>query len=212
MIHRSISENNSSNPIQIHANYNKTYIKNIGQYGLENQNNSFTLAIDHNSRSLEIDSIHNSKQYILDLVSQAWKNDKFDIETGKFSAGYPQSSSYNLCDQKLSVVFKFAKDQYSRKEDSRDIYSPNSIITSNIANQICSENCAAPVINNISLHEILSDSFDIILDVQNNTNCCCSAQYSLNDTNTWLDIPAELIECEESSYNIPFSFIKDIIP
>lgn len=182
-------------------------MQNSGQYGLENKDNSFTLGIDHNNKNLDVNSIHNSKQYILDLISQAWKSDKFEIEKGKFSPGYPQSASYNLCDQKLSVIFKFSKDQYSRKEDNRDIYLPGSVISTDIKSHPCAETCINPIIDNAFLDNISANEITIALNIKNNINCCCNVQYSL-DGNTWQQLDINNIDCSSVLNCLPPKLIS----
>jgi hypothetical protein len=207
LLHSSISGVLSTNKIQTHSNYSKVYVQNSGQYGLENKDNSFTLGIDHNSRNLDVNSIHNSKQYILDLIAQAWQSDKFEIEKGKFSPGYPQSASYNICDQKLSVIFKFSKDQYSRKEDNRDIYLPGSVISTDIKSHPCTETCINPIIDNAFLDNISANEITIALNVSNNTDCCCNVQYSL-DGNTWQQLDINDIDCSSVLNCLPPKIIS----
>jgi hypothetical protein len=207
LLHSSISGVLSANKIQTHSNYSKVYVQNSGQYGLENKDNSFTFGIDHNNRNLDVNSIHNSKQYILDLIAQAWQSDKFEIEKGKFSPGYPQSASYNLCDQKLSVIFKFSKDQYSRKEDNRDIYLPGSVISTDIKSYPCTETCINPIIDNLFVDEISANEITIALNVKNNEDCCCNVQYSL-DGNTWQQLDINNIDCSSVLNCLPPKIIS----
>ena len=111
-------DNLNKRPVLV-KQYKKLYNEQYSQYGEENLSSDPT--INNNKTFIQKeDGINASKSVYINKIGQALKDDKFNIEEGKFENGYPQTVNYNLCDQKLSITYKSNKNQYSRNETDND--------------------------------------------------------------------------------------------
>lgn len=111
-------DNLNKRPVLV-KQYKKLYNEQYSEYGEENLSSGPT--INNNKTFIQKDDgINISKSIYINKIGQALKDDKFNLEEGKFENGYPQTVNYNLCDQKLSITYKSNKNQYSRNETDND--------------------------------------------------------------------------------------------
>ncbi len=111
-------DNLNKRPVLV-KQYKKLYNEQYSEYGEENLSSDPT--INNNKTFIQKDDgINTSKSVYINKIGQALKDNKFNIEEGKFENGYPQTVNYNLCDQKLSITYKLNKNQYSRNETDND--------------------------------------------------------------------------------------------
>lgn len=59
---------------------------------------------------------NNIRSIYIDWTPRAIREDKYDLLSGKWDAGYPQNNTYSLCDQKLSTIYSLGSYQVSRDE------------------------------------------------------------------------------------------------
>jgi hypothetical protein len=77
---------------------------------------------------------------------------------------------------------------------------------SNGTSYIYSDACADIVICSGYIHDnMINGGIILELQISKNTKCCCEAQYSVNDTNTWVPLSGIYIDCDPgtgSTYTI----------
>jgi photosystem II stability/assembly factor-like uncharacterized protein len=115
--------NNNAEPINskpiLGKQYKKLYNKKHSDYGQENEN--FDPQINQYKRiSQKNNGINQSKKIYINKISDAIRNDKFNLEKGQFDQGFPQTTDYDLCNQKLSIIYSINKDQYSRQNSAQN--------------------------------------------------------------------------------------------
>lgn len=109
----------------VHIRYNKSFYD-------QNLNQEIYNDEDSGTKNNSIRSIYST------LSTNGIRADKYDFLTGKWAGGYPKSTYYNFCEEKLSTVYSLGNSYISRNEMVGTSYPRNqtsSTITQN--NNIC---------------------------------------------------------------------------
>ncbi len=97
--------------------YQKTYNEKYSEYGEEKI--EFDPVLNQNKKfNFKENGINEARSIYINKIAEAIRTNQFNLETGDFSNGWPQTSLYRLCKQKLSIVYSMNKNQYSKSIDT----------------------------------------------------------------------------------------------
>jgi hypothetical protein len=115
---------------------------------------SYSLLSDSKNSLLNTSDIiyGDTKNIRLTLTPQAIRNSKYNRYIGKFDTGYPENDNYDLCNQRLSLVFNYSNAFYTSFFNNQLTYPSNNTIglvkDLKLTNNSCGANTC--VIDNIS--------------------------------------------------------------